>query len=81
MPIPITFFNPDHESAREALAGAIHRIPEGIPIIGLVFKVCQTPEGEEKLVNYEFADPDLIRSLALVLTPDEGEAYPPTKES
>jgi hypothetical protein len=67
MKLPITFLNSDSDIIREALARSLQTIPEGIPILGLVLKVAQTPEGEEKLVNYEFADSDLIRSLALVL--------------
>ncbi len=51
-----------------------------LPLLGLVLKVHQTPEGEEKLVNFVFADPDLIRSLALVLSPAEGKANNTPKE-
>ncbi len=69
MSLPIAFLNPDSEFAREALADAMQAIPPGVPIVGLVLKVQQTPEGEERLVNDEFADPDLIRSLVLVLRP------------
>ena len=67
MTLPITFLNPDSDAAREALARSLQAIPSGVPIMGLVLKVAQTPEGEEKLVNYEFADPDFLKLLALVL--------------
>jgi len=80
MSLPIAFLNPDDEVAREALANAMQAIPAGVPIVGLVLKVQQTPEGEERLVNYEFADPDLIRSLALVLKPFKSEPTTTSKE-
>ncbi len=81
MPVPINFLNPDSETAQEALAQAIQSIPAGVPIVGLVLKVARSLEGEEKLVNYEFADPDLLRSLGLVLRADECESHNPFKES
>jgi hypothetical protein len=76
MRLPITFLNPDSDIAREALERAMQSIPERDQSVGLVLKVAITPEGDEKLVNYQFADPGLIRSLALVL-PDECESITP----
>ncbi len=67
MSIPINFLKPDSETTPDTLAQAAQTIPEGTPVVGLILKVIQTPEGEEKLVNYEFADPDFIRAFALAL--------------
>ncbi len=61
MPLPITFLNPDSDVARDALARAMQSIPVGLPVLGLVLKVHANSRGEEKLVNFEFADPDLIQ--------------------
>ncbi len=81
MSIPITFLEPDSETAQERLAQVLQPIPAGVPIVGLVLKVVQRPGGEEELVNYEFADPDLLRSLALVLSLIESAPANPSKES
>ncbi len=81
MPVPIVFLNPDSEEALEAFSQAIGPIPAGVPIVGLALKYLQTPEGGERLVNYEFADPDLLRSLALILSLKESKAPHPSKES
>ncbi len=67
MSIPIKFLRPDSETTSDILAQAAQTIPEGVPVFGLILKVLQTPEGEEKLVNYEFTDPDYVRALALAL--------------
>jgi hypothetical protein len=67
MSIPINFLDPDSETTRDTLAKAIQTIPEGMQVVGLILKVLKTPEGEEKLVNYEFTDPDFVRGLALAL--------------
>ncbi len=67
MSIPINFLKPDNETTPDTLAQASQTIPEGVPVIGLILKILITPEGEEKLVNYEFADPDYVRGLALAL--------------
>jgi len=77
MTLPITFLNPDSDSAREALACALQTIPAGVPVVGLVLKVVPTSDGGEQLVNYEFADPDLIRSLCLVLSDCTDAGNPP----
>ena len=42
-------------------------------MIGLVLKVAQSREGEERLVNYEFADPEWLRKMTFVLGSDEPE--------
>ncbi len=81
MPFPINFLNPDSEAAQAALAQAIQSIPVGVPIMGLVLKVARSLEGEETLVNYEFADPDWLRSLALIFRVNESEEIDPFKES
>ena len=73
MSVPFSFVNPDSDAAREALSRAIQNIPEGVPMIGLVLKVAQSREGEERLVNYEFADPEWLRKMTFVLGSDERE--------
>ncbi len=67
MSIPINFLKPDSETTPDTLAQAAQTIPEGVPVVGLILKILQTPDGEEKLVNFEFADPDYVRALALAL--------------
>ncbi len=81
MSLPIVFPKPDSESAREAFAHAYQAIPEGVPVVGLVFKVVQTADDDETLVNFRFADADLLRSLALILSLKGLEAHKPSKES
>ncbi len=81
MSCPIIFHEPDSQAALEAWARAMQPIPPGVPVIALAFKVVQSPDGEEELVNYEFTDPDLLRSLALVLSVSKSELPNPSKES
>ncbi len=67
MSIPVNFLKPDSETTPDKLARAAQTIPEGVPVVGLILKILQTPDGEEQLVNFEFADPDYVRALALAL--------------
>ncbi len=63
---PIVFFDPDSEAAAEALAQALQAMPQGAVVFGLVLEV-ERQAGEEKLVNWEFAAPEVLKALALVL--------------
>ena len=74
--LPIVFFDPDSDSAREALAQALQTLPKGALVLGLILKV-ERQADEEKIVNWEFAAPEVLKSLALVLP---SEAASPTSQ-
>ncbi len=73
MSLPIIFLKPDSDAAREALSQALQPIPPWVPVPALALKVVITPEGEEKLVNFEYIDSDLLRSLLVAWTPVKKE--------
>ena len=68
----IVFFDPDSETARDALGNALRALPQEMLVLGLIVKV-ERKADEEKIVNWEFATPETVKSLALVLT---GEMSP-----
>lgn len=63
---PIRFFKPDDPLAGESLARSLESTEQ--PILGLIVKVKQE-DGEEKIVNWSFADPTLIKSMAALCLP------------
>ncbi len=64
---PIVFLDPDSEAAQATLAQALRALPQDALLLGLILKVVQVADGEERIVNWEFAAPDVVKSLALVL--------------
>jgi carbonic anhydrase/acetyltransferase-like protein (isoleucine patch superfamily) len=64
--LPIVFFEPDSDAAAEALSQALQTLPRGSLVLGLIVKV-ERQADEEKIVNWEFAAPETLKSLALVL--------------
>jgi carbonic anhydrase/acetyltransferase-like protein (isoleucine patch superfamily) len=64
--LPIVFFEPDSQAAAEALAQALRTLPQGALVLGLILKV-ERQADEERIVNWEFTAPEVLKSLALVL--------------
>jgi hypothetical protein len=62
----IVFFENDSPQAVESLKSALVNAGD-VPLLGLVLKVEADPKGEERVVNWMFADTSFIKSLALVL--------------
>ena len=62
----IVFFENDSPQAVESLKSALAKTG-ATPILGLVLKVEADPKGEERVVNWMFADTSFIKSLALIL--------------
>ena len=62
----IVFFENDNPQAGESLRNALAKTGEA-PLLGLVLKVEADSQGEERVVNWMFADTSLVKSLALVL--------------
>ena len=74
--LPIVFFDPDSQTAAETLAQALQMLPQGVLVLGLILKV-ERQADQEKIVNWEFAAPETLKSLALVLP---GETSQHSKE-
>ncbi len=68
---PIRFFKPDDPLAGESLARSLESTEQ--PILGLIVKVKQE-DGEEKIVNWSFADPTLIKSMAALCLPGTADS-------
>ena len=66
----------DSQAAAETLAQALQMLPQGVLVLGLILKV-EKQADQEKIVNWEFAAPETLKSLALVLP---GETSQPCKE-
>jgi len=62
----IVFSENDDPQAGESLRRALAQTGEA-PLLGLVLKVEADSQGEERVVNWMFADTSLVKSLALVL--------------
>ena len=62
----VVFFENDSPQAVESLKSALANTGDA-PILGLVLKVEADHNGEERVVNWMFADTSFIKSLALVL--------------
>lgn len=62
----IVFFENDSPQAVESLKSALAKTGDA-PLLGLVLKVEADPKGEERVVNWMFADTSFIKSLALIL--------------
>ena len=62
----IVFSENDDPQAGESLRRALAQTGEA-PLLGLVLKVEADSQGEERVVNWMFADTSLIKSLALIL--------------
>jgi len=77
-PLPIVFLDPDSDEAADILTQAMQNLPQGALVLGLVLKIERLPDGNEKLVNWEYAAPEVLKSLALVLP--SGETSQPCKE-
>jgi len=60
------FFENDSPQAVESLKSALAKTGDA-PLLGLVLKVEANPKGEERVVNWMFADTSFIKSLALIL--------------
>ena len=66
-PLPIVFLDPDSDEAADLLTQAMQSLPQGALVLGLVLKIERLPDGNERLVNWEYAAPEVLKSLALVL--------------
>ena len=62
----IVFFEDDSPQAVESLKSALAKTGDA-PLLGLVLKVEADTKGEERVVNWMFADTSFIKSLALIL--------------
>lgn len=62
----IVFFENDSPQAVESLKNTLAKTGD-IPILGLVLKVEADSKGEDRVVNWMFADTSFIKSLALIL--------------
>jgi hypothetical protein len=65
--LPIVFLDPDSDEAAEVLTQALQSLPQGALVLGLILKIERLPDGNEKLVNWEYASPEVLKSFALVL--------------
>ena len=77
--LPIVFYDPDSDAAAEALSQALQTLPHGSLVLGLIVKV-ERQADEEKIVNWQFAAPETLKSLALVLPPESASETTPIKE-
>ena len=66
-PFPIVFMDPDSDEAADLLTQSMQSLPQGALVLGLVLKIERLPDGNERLVNWEYAAPEVLKSLALVL--------------
>jgi hypothetical protein len=66
-PLPIVFLDPDSDEAADLLTQSMQSLPQGALVLGLVLKIERLPDGNERLVNWEYAAPEVLKSLALVL--------------
>ena len=66
-PLPIVFLDPDSDEATDLLTQAMQSLPQGALVLGLILKIERLPDGGERLVNWEYAAPEVLKSLALVL--------------
>ena len=62
----IVFFENDSPQAVESLKRTLAKTGD-VPLLGLVLKVESDSKGEDRVVNWMFADTSFIKSLALVL--------------
>ena len=62
----IVFYENDSPQAVESLKNALAKAGDA-PLLGLVLKVAADPKGEERVVNWMFADTSFIKALVLVL--------------
>jgi hypothetical protein len=62
----IVFFEDDNPQAVESLKSALAKTGD-VPLLGLILKIETDPKGEERVVNWMFADTSFIKALALVL--------------
>ena len=66
--LPIVFSDPDSPEAQALLKLAFEQHQQPFPQSGLIFKVRQSPDGSEQLVNWQLADADQVQAIALGLT-------------
>ena len=66
-PLPIVFLDPDSDEATDLLTQAMQSLPQGALMLGLILKIERLPDGNERLVNWEYAAPEVLKSLAMVL--------------
>jgi len=78
--LPIVFYDPDSDAAAEALTQALQTLPHRSLVLGLIIKVERQPGNAEKIVNWQFAAPETLKSLALVLPPESASETTQTKE-
>jgi hypothetical protein len=62
----IVFFENDSPQAVESLKNALAKTGD-VPLLGLVLKVEVDSKGEDRVVNWMFAETSFIKSLALIL--------------
>ncbi len=76
MSLPISFLNPDSPDTPERLAKTLRNYSGDAPILGIVIKMVQRPDGREEFVNFEPVDGKLIRGLALAMRLADGTPIP-----
>ncbi len=65
----IVFFENDSPQAVESLKNALAQTGDA-PLLGLVLKIEADSKGQDRVVNWMFADTSFIKSLALILPED-----------
>jgi hypothetical protein len=66
----IVFIEPDDpELAQSTLARAMRQIGE-TPLLGIIIKIAPGTDGHEQIVNWQFADTNFIKILAVLVLPE-----------
>jgi len=66
----IVFFEDDSPQAAENLKNALAQTGDA-PLLGLVLKIEADSKGQDRVVNWMFAETSFIKSLALILPEDK----------
>ena len=66
----IVFFENDSPQAVEGLKNALAQTGD-VPLLGLVLKIEADSKGQDRVVNWMFAETSFIKSLALILPGDK----------
>jgi hypothetical protein len=66
----VLFEKPDDPQAGRSLKQALHSLGN-LPIVGVLIKTQQDPDGQERVINWRFSDAQTAKSLALVLPCDD----------
>lgn len=66
----VVFFEDDSPQAAESLKNALAQTGDA-PLLGLVLKIEADSKGQDRVVNWMFAETSFIKSLALILPRDK----------